>query len=455
MITPLETITAYLLWAAILIAIGMRIKDKNWKELFKIAAFLGFGFFLFVAWKLEAATAVHNLSGFIFDVLGKTKFANWAAVTATSVLVLLIAGAFWWFLTTFAFKNTSGIKKWLLWILTLLGAFTALILFVLPDFGGEANVNYLYVYGLILIFHLAIMLILYWEAELQNSLAIPIAFAIMLVLANFMHRLYFGCSVVDQYKTSVEFWISFMIMLTVIGVITYVFYKRIAWFKRWSRYIIQIVMVAFFVSAAMFMAIQFRGGYHAEQVKIKVAKNAVEFALLSSEIKDVQEASHNGLTFDKAQEVALKPEGKTTAELKKTYEALVAKDEEASKKMQGYTGSETVLDKSWKKKLGIFWPGNWKIGDTQADAAKDFIIVTEKSFIIDCPDGKPSKFYRTSTNNLNFFFNKGKDHFYLQLRSGKKISLEELKRKRAYIGTEDFRIVPTKNKPLDVGVEIL
>ncbi|MCK5061918.1 hypothetical protein KAR28_05230 [Candidatus Parcubacteria bacterium] len=88
-------------------------------------------------------------------------------------------------------------------------------------------------------------------------------------------------------------------------------------------------------------------------------------------------------------------------------------------------------------------------------APPDYIVVTEKSFIIDCPDGKPSKFYRTSTNNLNFFFNKGKDHFYLQLRSGKKISLEELKRKRAYIGTEDFRIVPTKNKPLDVGVEIL
>ena len=95
-----------------------------------------------------------------------------------------------------------------------------------------------------------------------------------------------------------------------------------------------------------------------------------------------------------------------------------------------------------------------KIASNFIEVPPDYIIITEKSFLIDCPDGKPSKFYRTKSNNLNFYWNKSKDHFYIQLRSGKKITLEELRKKRVYIGKKEFRIVPTKNEPLDVDVEI-
>lgn len=86
----------------------------------------------------------------------------------------------------------------------------------------------------------------------------------------------------------------------------------------------------------------------------------------------------------------------------------------------------------------------------------DYIEVKDTNFFfIDCVDGKPSKYYRIKGNNVNLTWNSHRAHFYLQLRSGKKITPNDLKKERVYVGSEDFRIVPTKNKPLDVGVKLL
>ena len=83
----------------------------------------------------------------------------------------------------------------------------------------------------------------------------------------------------------------------------------------------------------------------------------------------------------------------------------------------------------------------------------DYIVINEKFYRIQLLSGKAQdKFIRTSTADFLIRWNSENEHFYLKTRSGRKITLKDLREGEVYFG-EDFKVIPTKKGELNIMIE--
>ena len=93
---------------------------------------------------------------------------------------------------------------------------------------------------------------------------------------------------------------------------------------------------------------------------------------------------------------------------------------------------------------------------TKASKEDDFIVYGPGFHPVDIKNGQPTKkFIRRLDHSrlMRVHWNNDESHFILRTRNGQTITTADLKKDKIYLN-EDFKVVPTENKPLRIMLEM-
>ncbi|MBA3047390.1 hypothetical protein KKC83_01795 [Patescibacteria group bacterium] len=325
-----------------IIADKLYLKQFSWEITLKTIATYGAAIFLFWTFLPWVTTKIQNI------VTGTSGGTNiYATITAT-IIIFMIFGLGWFVVNRWMFKPTKWWQSAGMWTATIIGATLAAVIYLKP---GWENSTYLALFGIQAGIIISIVMIAYWKSQLQNKLAIPIVY--LLVLSNGIYAWYIftGINLVKCAKYSDMAGIgSFLIFNACLVALSFIFDRGKIWHERWSYKILWSIMVLFLFTSLSYGSLQLFGAVNPHERNIKAALNVANQIIIEQQLTEMMKTPDKEINYAKA--LAIINNHETSLSDKQDAKYYL---ETIAKKAEGIVAKSPSLNTPWNNPIVNGW----------------------------------------------------------------------------------------------------